>query len=125
MTNDPRKVLVVDDEANIRSMIQYIVEEMGYEVTLAENGQEAFRSAHMHDYDLMLLDIMMPNWNGVEAVKGLDFINKKPKVIVISGFVSDELRDELKDVKNVIAFVAKPFKIDELRALIKAHIDED
>lgn len=117
-----KKILIADDEKNIRKILRDIVEGMGCEAVLAENGQEAFRAATSTSFDLILLDIMMPEWNGVDAIKSLDFINKKPKVIVISGYVTDELQNELKGLHNVAQFIAKPFQLKEVREAIQKHL---
>ena len=118
------KILIVDDEPELRKMLQYICEGMGLEVESVDDGQKAFRAANQGDYDLMLLDIMMPGWNGIEAVKSLDFINQRPKVIVISGYVTDKLRAELADIKNISEFVPKPFKVEYIRELITKILNE-
>jgi CheY-like chemotaxis protein len=123
MSEKNQTILIVDDEDELRNMLRFICEGMGYDVTDVDDGQKAFREASQGNFDLMLLDIMMPGWNGVEAVKSLDFINKRPKVIVISGFVTDELRQDLSEVENIIHFVQKPFKVDNIRKLITETIN--
>ncbi|MGE4157873.1 MAG: response regulator [Planctomycetota bacterium] len=117
-----KKILIADDEKNIRKILREVVEGLGCEATLAENGQEAFRAATSNTFDLILLDIMMPEWNGVDAIKSLDFINKKPKVIVISGYVSPELQGDLKSLENVAQYISKPFQLGEVREAIRKHL---
>jgi len=120
-----KKILIVDDEAELRKMLRYICEDMGFEVHCVEDGQKAFRAASQGDYDLMLLDIMMPGWDGIEAIKSLDFINKRPKVIVISGYVTDELKKDLDLVQNIGEFVHKPFTVEYIRQLITKLIENE
>jgi DNA-binding response OmpR family regulator len=114
-----KKILIVDDEENIRKLLEEVVGSLGYEIFLANNGQEAFRIASTENIDLILLDIMMPTWNGVDAIKSLDFIEKKPKFLVVSGYISDDLRQELKLLDQVEGYVQKPFKLDEIRKRIQ------
>lgn len=127
MTNPKRngKILIVDDEKEIRHMLKYICKGMGLTVDLVDDGQKAFRAASQGDYDLILLDIMMPGWNGIEAVKSLDFINKQPKVIVISGYVTEKLYAELAEVQNITEFIHKPFKVEHIRQLITETLNKD
>lgn len=123
-----KKILIVDDEPELRKMLVFVCEGMGLDVHSVDDGQKAFREATTENFHIMLLDIMMPGWNGIDAVKSLDFINKRPQVIVISGFVTDQLRDELASIENIVEFVPKPFAIDYIRKLIVKTLkaqDED
>lgn len=108
-------ILIADDEPNIRELLRTIVTDLGHDVLIAEDGQEAFRIATTEHVDLMLLDIMMPGWNGVDALKSLDFINKRPSVLVVSGFISAELQNELEHLKQVSGYITKPFKLSDIR----------
>ena len=119
-----KKVLIVDDMENIRMMLTLVCEEVGCQIETANNGQQAFRAITRNEYDLILLDIMMPEWDGVTTIKGLDFYNVNPKIIVISGYISEELREELSEIELVNAIVNKPFKINDMRELITKHLSE-
>ena len=63
--------LVVDDSASIRSLVTYILEQAGFDVVVAEDGQEALDYAKQHTVDLLLTDIHMPNLDGIGLIKGL------------------------------------------------------
>lgn len=120
-----KKILIVDDVADIRMMLKIICQDIGCQIDLAENGEKAFRAITQNSYDLILLDIMMPEWDGVTTIKGLEFYNIKPKIIVISGYITDELKTELKDLEFVSDYVNKPFEIKYVRQLITKHLDDD
>ena len=120
-----KKVLIVDDVENIRMMLSLICEEIGCQTSTANDGQQAFREITRNEYDLILLDIMMPEWDGVTTIKGLDFYHVNPKIIVISGYVSEELREELSEIDVVSEIVNKPFKINDMRELIIKHLSDD
>lgn len=118
-------ILVVDDQIAIRNFLQKVCEKMGHEVTTATTGEEAFKSITQGNYDLILLDMLMPGWDGPTTLKGLDFYKIKAKVIVISGLSAQELESELSDVKSKIsAFVQKPFGLEYIRDLIKQTLEE-
>lgn len=119
-----KKVLIVDDVENIRMMLNLVCEDVGCQTETANDGQQAFRAITRNEYDLILLDIMMPEWDGVTTIKGLDFYNVNPKIIVISGYISEELRAELSEIDVVTEIVNKPFKINFMRELIIKHLSE-
>lgn len=119
------KVLVVDDQKELRNILKHVCEEVGLEVFMAENGREAFRIAVEKKFDLMLLDIMMPQWTGVDAVKALERIAMNPKVIVVSGFINEKYRKQLEGLKCIKGIVRKPFEIVELQDLIRRTLDKE
>ena len=70
-------ILIVDDEMNIRKVVREYAEFEGYEVTEAENGMEAVNLCHDNDYDLIIMDVMMPRLDGYSACKEIQKIKKK------------------------------------------------
>ncbi len=66
-----QSVLAVDDSASIRSLVSYVLEQAGYDVVLAEDGQEALDYARDNTVDLVLTDINMPKLDGIGLIKGL------------------------------------------------------
>jgi CheY-like chemotaxis protein len=119
-----KKILVVDDEEPIRILLKSVCEKLGHEVHCAEDGQKAFKAITEESYDLILLDIMMPGWDGLSTLKGLNFYKIKTQVIVISGLVADEFREEFEEIQNIVEFVQKPFTMSDIRALIVKTLDD-
>lgn len=119
------RILVVDDDEFIRGLMSISLTSEGYEVFLASDGQEGFNKAVTENYDLILTDIKMPNWNGAESIYGLDLVNNKTKILVVSGFIEDDLRIELKEHKNVIGIFSKPFDTLELLEFIKKALNNN
>ena len=117
-------MLIVDDQKELRNLLKHVCEELGLEVSMAHSGREAFRIAVENDFDLMLLDIMMPQWSGVDAVKALERIRMNPKVIIVSGFVNEKYRKQLEGLECIKGIVRKPFEIVELQDLIRKTLDE-
>ena len=104
-----RRILVIEDNEFLQGLLSLSLKEEGYEVVCADDGQKGFEKAVTEDFDLIITDIQMPQWNGLESIYGLDLVKNKAKIIVISGFIDIKTRGELKDYENVISVLDKPF----------------
>ena len=114
------RILVVDDEPKIRALIREYAEWGGYEVVEAADGMEAAELAKAHDYDVIVMDIMMPKLDGYSAVKEIRKTKRTP-VIMLSA--RGEEYDKLFGFEiGVDDYVVKPFSPKELMARIKAVI---
>ncbi|MDD6097119.1 MAG: response regulator transcription factor [Oscillospiraceae bacterium] len=112
------KILIVDDEINIRKVVREYAEFEGYEVTEAENGMEAVNLCRSNDYDLIIMDVMMPRLDGYSACKE---INKTKSIPVIMLSARGEEYDKLFGFEiGVDDYVVKPFSPKELMARVKA-----
>jgi len=65
------RILVVDDEEDIRVLIDMVLSREGYDVDLAKDGVEALMRMNEYDYDLVILDVIMPNKNGLEVIRDM------------------------------------------------------
>ena len=84
-----KKILLADDDVNIRTSLTDILEECGYEVIYAANGQEAVEKARRENPDLVLLDTIMPGIGGIEVCRQIKQVEKLPcKVIVYTGKIN-------------------------------------
>ncbi len=109
-------ILIVDDETNIRKVVREYAEFEGYQVTEAANGMEAVNLCHENDYDLIIMDVMMPRLDGYSACKEIRKSKKIP-VIMLSA------RGELFGFEiGVDDYVVKPFSPKELMARAKVVI---
>ena len=114
------RILVVDDEPKIRELIREYAEFNGFEVVEAGDGMEAAELAKAHDYDVIVMDIMMPKLDGYSAVKEIRKTKRTP-VIMLSA--RGEEYDKLFGFEiGVDDYVVKPFSPKELMARIKAVI---
>ena len=112
------KILVVDDEVNIRRVVREYAEFEGYEVAEAENGMEAVEMVKSEDFDLIVMDIMMPKLDGFSTCKEIKK-NKTIPVIMLSA--RGEEYDKLFGFElGIDDYVVKPFSPKELMARIKA-----
>ena len=113
------KILIVDDEQGIRSVIKEYCESNNYETDEAENGKEALKKLQTNDYDLLILDIMMPEMDGYTMLKEL---NRKIPTIVLSA--RSEEYDKLTGFDlGIDDYVTKPFSPKELIARVKAILN--
>lgn len=115
MTNK-RRILVVDDDAQIRTLVKSVLERAGFEVTGARDGREAISLLTSGDYDVILLDVIMPKLDGLGVVDELRRANSPAlaHTYLLSGGDSDRLRG--LPVRGVIT---KPFDISALIAETK------
>jgi len=112
------KILIVDDEEGIRNIIKEYCESMNYETEEAVNGKEALTKLRNNSYDLLVLDIMMPELDGFSMLKELES-NKRIPTIVLSA--RGEEYDKLSGFDlGIDDYLTKPFSPKELMARIKA-----
>ncbi len=113
------KVLVVDDEWEIRNLLSQFLTEEGYEVILASNGAEAIELAERENPQVILLDVMMPDIDGIETCKRLKAEEKTRFIPVI---MATALWDTYAEAIEAGAedFVTKPFNLAELSFRVKS-----
>lgn len=122
-----KKVLIVDDDNELRKNLSEIMTGAGYEAHQAASGREAVEMATDMDFDVVLLDLIMPKMSGSDVLVELRRVSPRSKVIMITAFASIENAvDAIK--RGATDYLAKPFKIDELlmrvmRALEEARLD--
>lgn len=112
-------VAVVDDEKKIRETIHSYLNNEGYEIIEADDGQGAVQLVENHDIDLVLLDVMMPNKDGFQALREIRTIRKKIPVIMLTA-KSEEIDKLLGLEMGADDYITKPFSMRELTARIKA-----
>ena len=111
------KILVVDDEIKIREIIKEYAEFEGYEVAQAEDGMQAVEMVKNQDFDIIIMDVMMPKLDGYSACKEIRKIKQIP-VIMLSA--RGEEYDKLFGFEiGVDDYVVKPFSPKELMARIR------
>ena len=116
------KILVADDESSIRRTIKDILEFEKYEVELASNGLEAYEIFEANDFDAVLLDIKMPELDGIEALEKMMRIKDVP-VIMISGHGTIETAVEAIK-KGAYDFIVKPPDLNRLLITLRNAIDK-
>ena len=111
-----KRILVVDDEISIRMGIREFAEYQGYDVTGAANGREALELCRQQDFDLIIMDIMMPEMDGYEAYRRIREIKDIPALMLSA---KGEEYDKLQGFEaGIDDYVVKPFSIKELMARV-------
>jgi diguanylate cyclase (GGDEF)-like protein len=113
------RILVAEDDRLIRNLLKLIAQRCGEIVDMASDGSEAFALLQQHRYDVVLLDLMMPEMNGYEIIQHLRTFAERPAVIVVTAMVGDRFLELDADV--VTAVVHKPFDVDSLADTV-SHI---
>lgn len=113
-----KRVLVVDDEKLIVKGIRFSLEQDGMEVECAYDGEEALRMATDHEYDLILLDIMLPKMEGFEVCQHIREFSNVPIVMLTAK--GDDMDKILGLEYGADDYITKPFNILEVKARIKA-----
>lgn len=117
--NEPRRVLVVDDQEDIRDMARLVLTGAGYEVVTVASGREALSSARASSFDLVLLDINMPELDGWATLRLLRADESLDSLPVAMFSVKSEVRDKVAGLKDgAIDFITKPFGVDELASRV-------
>lgn len=94
-----RKILLVEDEPILRESYQIVLSTQPYETDFVENGKEALEMCKAKEYDLILLDIMMPVMSGIEFLKCVDDIHElKSKIILMSNLSSGKEIDQAREM---------------------------
>jgi DNA-binding NtrC family response regulator len=120
---DKNRLLVVDDEEALRTVLSSELTTEGYEVRTAADGQEAIGELEKSAFDLVLLDIKMPRMNGFEVLKYVKEKHPKTKVVMLTGFA--DLKNALESKKlGAEDFVSKPYDLVDLLTTIERVLNE-
>jgi two-component system, OmpR family, KDP operon response regulator KdpE len=113
------KILVVDDESQIRRVVRTSLTSHGYEVSEATNGEEALSLVRASEYDLLLLDVNMPGKSGLETCREIRANGSNPAIIMVT--VRDTEADKVEALDaGADGYITKPFGISELLARVRA-----
>ncbi|MAH12601.1 MAG: hypothetical protein CMO33_02545 [Verrucomicrobia bacterium] len=117
MIPHPTSILVVDDHSAMRSTLRDILQDEGYEVQSASSGEEAVDVFEGGNFDAVLMDVRMQGINGVEAFRRMKSLSNSVKVILMSAFSVDEIKEESLE-EGAVAFLPKPLDMENLIDLI-------
>jgi DNA-binding response OmpR family regulator len=115
-----KKVLVVDDEEDMQKLVKIRLEQEGFVVITASDGEKGIKAAELEMPDLIIMDIMMPNMDGYSCLKEVRKIQKikDTPVLMLSGKEEEKIRD-LFAFQKISGYMEKPFELDNLVAKIK------
>ena len=110
-------ILVVDDEQSMRDFLKILLIKEGYKVTTSENGSQALSLLSSQSFDLVISDIRMPGFSGLDLLEAIREEHGDLPVILITAFASPD--DAVKAMKNgAFDYISKPFNVDEIKSVI-------
>jgi len=116
-----QKILIVDDVEDIAIVLRDFITKLGYEVKIVSDGQSALEIVKNENFDLVLLDLAMPQLDGIEVLKKIKVINKETKVVIITAYrdaekVVEAFRNGAKDC------LFKPFNLKSLKNVLESSL---
>lgn len=118
-----RKILVIDDEADLLTLVKARLDKAGFETLIASGGREGIEDALRFKPDMILLDIMMPDINGFQVLKELK-LKEETKDIPVVAFTALAEEDNIRRAKNLgaVDYVVKPFEFDHLLTTVRRYL---
>jgi len=113
------KILIVDDEKNIRFLLSEILIHEGFDVTEAKDGQESLEKMENTNFDLVITDIHMPRMDGISMLHHMGMAGREEKVIIMTAKPSEPVLS-CEKMPRVIAQIYKPFRIKNFLELVIA-----
>lgn len=125
MEQQARRILVVDDDEAIREMVGTVLTEEGYQVDLAQNGEDAMRQVRQKSFDLVILDIMMPVMDGWEVASRMLCEEQTRNIPIIFLTALSSYTDQLKGWRmGCFDYITKPFDIGLFMMRVRAALDK-
>ncbi len=112
------KILIIDDDKDMQSILSDIVDSEGYRSIVAGNGRKALQQIRKHIPDLILLDMKLPGMNGMKVLEKIKNIDRDLKVLMLTGY--GDIKDAVQAIKlGAFDYITKPFDNDEIVKHIK------
>ena len=119
-----KKIMIVDDEADLRQMLRLMLDKQGYEAEVARDGEDFLEKIEQFRPDLVTLDVMMPGLTTEEILDKLREKSDGTKIVLLTAARhSEEEKSHLKDKGNVVDYVTKPFDISSFLTTVQKHVD--
>lgn len=122
MADNGQHILVVDDELSMRELLEFMLKQEGYQVSLADNGRNAIAMLEKHRYDLLLCDIKLGDIPGLDVLRASKKKQPETTVIMISAYATTETAVEAMN-QGAYDYVPKPFDNEELKQTIAKALD--
>lgn len=121
MSDQSSKVLIIDDDAQLRDLLVSFFEAKGFDVVEATSGRMGLEMAGLHHPALIITDIIMPDMNGIDCIKELKRLYKRTSLIAMSGY-----QDELNQVERfgVVGTFLKPPNLEEMANLASLQLEK-
>lgn len=124
MSQKQGRVMVIEDDREMRLLLEDFIQEEGYEVRSTDNGSEAFRLLARDDFDLIITDVRMPGLSGLDILPGIRKLQPHSAIIVITAFGSEEVYTRAIE-RGADGYLEKPISLEKLRIMIKKVLFPD
>ena len=122
--SDPLSILVIDDKRIIGDLFDFTLGYSGHLITVTDREKTAIEALREQSFDIVFLDIVMPDKDGIEILKEIKEIAPRIPVVVMTGYsVTDKKNQALK--LGAVACLKKPFEIDDVKKIIRATLGKD
>jgi len=123
MSNNRKRIMIVDDERDFREMLNLMLRNRGFEIEFAEDGSIFLEKVDDFQPDLVILDVMMPGLTTEEILEQMKKKKSKPKIILLTvvRFTPKKL-DKLLEMDDIVDYIKKPFDIDAFLDSVKKHV---
>ena len=118
---EPARILIIDDDENVRKILEMTLKANGYTVDTARDGKEAIEKSNRNFYNLALVDIRLPDMEGTALLTAMRETTPKMVKIVVTGYPSLDNTIEAVN-KNADGYIVKPFKTEQLLSMIEEHL---
>ena len=118
----PSRLLVIDDDESVRSLLKDLLEESGYDVKAASCGEEALKMIRMATYDIIVTDLRLTGMHGLEVIKEVKAIDSGIDVVVMTGYAS--VNSAVESMKaGAVDYITKPFNSDQIKMVVKKNLE--
>ena len=118
----PSRLLIIDDDEDVRLLLRDLLEESDYEVQTAQCGEDALRMIRTATYDLVVTDLRLTGMHGLEVIKEVKAIDAGIDVIVMTGYAS--VNSAVESMKaGAVDYITKPFNSDQIKMVVKKNIE--
>lgn len=118
----PKTILIVEDYADVRAMMKMLIRTRGYKVVEATDGYDAIEKAKQHQPDLILMDIMMPIMDGINAAKVIREIKELENVPIVALTAYGKENGERAAQAGITEVVDKPLRFEELETFLEKYL---
>jgi DNA-binding NtrC family response regulator len=119
----PRRLLVIDDEAIVGKRLLQVFGKMGFKVEVFDSPAPAMEAAATHPFDIVVTDLKMEGMDGMEVLSRVRQLNPATRVIIITGYAQPETAEEAFKM-GVFDFIPKPFPLEQLKESILRALGE-
>jgi PAS domain S-box-containing protein len=117
-----KRFLVIDDEELVIYALASLLEELGHDVFQAASAQEALELLKKNQFDLAFIDLAMPDSDGIATAQKIKAIQPSLKIVLMSGYSPDKVLERIRGTNCIDAPMSKPFRLDEVQAVVKKLI---